>query len=275
MLCPILRVMNKSKPILRTFVTLIFVTLSGVGLGVLRGQGAGDSPALASPSVDRVVVDSEATDQQRLVRLSDEERWVVLDSQAGSLEALFVDSTNPVLAKAAASRLVSAQQVDWPAGYRRDFLGSLSEQAIQSGVENQLPPSVTLAQAVLESGWGRSGLAKKHNNLFGLKSGAHSDGVILSSWEGGGAERTRVASRFRAYSDWSESLLHHNLLISTDSRYQTARAAWQDWEAYIDELAPIYATDPDYVERVSQIVERYGLDAWDTLVAQRVAKHQP
>jgi flagellum-specific peptidoglycan hydrolase FlgJ len=64
-------------------------------------------------------------------------------------------------------------------------------------------------------------------------------------------------------------------LISTDSRYQTARAAWQDWEAYIDELAPVYATDPDYVERVSQIVERYGLDAWDNLVAQRVAKHQP
>jgi flagellum-specific peptidoglycan hydrolase FlgJ len=267
--------MRKSRLILRTFVTLCFVGLLGVGFDVLTGQEAVDSPVLASTGLERGAADPWLTDQQRLVRLSDEERWVVLDSQAGSLEALFVDSTNPVLAKAAASRLVSAQQLAWPAGYRRDFLGSLSEQAIQSGVENQLPPSVTLAQAVLESGWGRSGLAKKHNNLFGLKSGAHSDGVILSSWEGGGAERTRVASRFRAYSDWSESLIHHNLLISTDSRYQTARAAWQDWEAYIDELAPVYATDPDYVERVSQIVERYGLDAWDNLVAQRVAKHQP
>jgi flagellum-specific peptidoglycan hydrolase FlgJ len=275
MLCPILRVMPKSRPILRTLVTLIFFALLGVGFGALRAQDGVESTALAASNLEQPSVDPEVADQQRLLRLSDEKRWVVLDSQAGSLEALFVDSANPVLAKAAASQMVSAQQRDWPAGYRRDFLGSLSEQAIQSGVENQLPPSVTLAQAVLESGWGRSGLAKKHNNLFGLKSGAHSDGVVLSSWEGGGAERIRVASRFRAYSDWSESLVHHNLLISTDSRYETARDAWQDWEAYIDELAPIYATDPDYVERVSQIVERYGLDAWDSLVAQRVAKHQP
>jgi flagellum-specific peptidoglycan hydrolase FlgJ len=264
--------MNTSTPIRRISVTLVFVGLLGVGRQALLS--ANQAPAVGStPAV--VPEGNTPSDQQRFVLLSDEARWVVLGSQAGALEALFVDSANPVLAKAAASRLVREQEQDWPVGYRRDFLGSLSEQAIQSGFENQLPPSVTLAQAVLESGWGRSGLAKQHNNLFGLKSGGHSDGVVLSSWEGGGAERTRVASRFRAYADWSESLLHHNLLISTDRRYQTARAAWQDWEAYIDELAPVYATDPDYVKRVSQIVKRYDLDAWDALVAQRVAKHQP
>jgi flagellum-specific peptidoglycan hydrolase FlgJ len=38
-------------------------------------------------------------------------------------------------------------------------------------------------------------------------------------------------------------------------------------------LAPVYATDPHYVDRVSQIVQRYDLDAWDDLVARRVAKH--
>jgi flagellum-specific peptidoglycan hydrolase FlgJ len=199
---------------------------------------------------------------------------VVLETEAGSLEKLFVDSGNPDLARAAVNRMVQEQTGDWPEGYRRDFLGALSAQAIHSGVENQLPPSVTLAQAVLESGWGRSGLATKHKNLFGLKSGAHSDGVVLSSWEGGGAERTRSRSRFREYGDWSESLAHHNLLISSDSRYREARAAWTDWEAFIDELAPIYATDPNYVKRVSQIVERYGLDTWDALVAERVAKQQ-
>ena len=44
-----------------------------------------------------------------------------------------------------------------------------------------------------------------------------------------------------------------------------------DWQAFIDEMAPIYATDPAYVRSVSQIVEKYELDSWDSLVAQRVA----
>ena len=265
--------MEKSQQNRRIAVTALFVSLVGVSVSALQSHEPVDElGSEETPQSVKVNVPVES-DEERLLRLSDQHRWVVLPSEAGSLESLFVDSANPVLASAAVSRLVQEQSLDWPVGYRRDFLGSLSEQAIESGVENQLPPSVTLAQAVLESGWGRSGLATKHNNLFGVKSGSHSDGVVLSSWEGGGAQRSRVASRFRAYDDWSESLVHHNLLISTDRRYVTARTAWKDWEAYIDELAPVYATDPEYVDRVSQIVQRYDLDAWDDLVAKRVAKH--
>jgi flagellum-specific peptidoglycan hydrolase FlgJ len=266
--------METSQQNRRIAITSLFVSLLCIGFASSRSHEAEAENGLASAEpVKQVKVNTPVeSDEERLARLSDQNRWVVLASETGSLESLFVDSANPVLASAAVSRLVQEQSQDWPVGYRRDFLGSLSEQAIESGVENQLPPSVTLAQAVLESGWGRSGLATKHNNLFGVKSGSHSDGVVLSSWEGGGAQRSRVDSRFRAYDDWSESLVHHNLLISTDRRYLTARTAWKDWEAYIDELAPVYATDPQYVDRVSQIVQRYDLDAWDDLVARRVAK---
>ena len=261
----------------RVLVTILFCSLLAVlGLEV-SGAPTPEEAALAhqrAQALHRESLEGDQQEQLRMTRLADSQSWVVLSSEEGSLEQLFVDSSNADLASAAVTRLVQEKTQGWPEGYRRDFLGELSGQAIHSGVENRLPPSVTLAQAVLESGWGRSGLATQHKNLFGLKSGAHSDGVILSSWEGGGATRTRHKSRFRAYDDWSESLAHHNLLISTDRRYQEARAAWMNWEAFIDELAPVYATDPEYVTRVSQIVERYDLDAWDGLVAQRVAKHQ-
>jgi len=210
--------------------------------------------------------------QQQKARLLDVERWVVLSTEEGALEDLFVESENPVLLEGALSVMVDKQQREWPAGYRRDFLSALSTEAIRSGVENQLPPSITLAQAVLESGWGRSGLAKKHNNLFGVKAGARDGGVLLASWEGGGEGRTLKKSRFRKYAAWSESLADHNRLLSRDRRYSQARESWTDWQQFLDRLAPVYATDPLYARRISQIVERYNLHVWDQLVAARVEK---
>jgi flagellum-specific peptidoglycan hydrolase FlgJ len=99
--------------------------------------------------------------------------------------------------------------------------------------------------------------------------------VVLSTYEGGGDTLVRAKARFREYSDWRESLAHHNRLLSTDHRYADARAHWMDWQAFVDELAPVYATDPAYVRSVSQIVKKYDLDAWDDLVAQRVAHAKP
>ena len=220
----------------------------------------------------RQVFEDRVLEQKQKSRLLDVERWVVLSTEEGALEGLFVESKNPVLMEGALSVMVNKQQQAWPVGYRREFLSALSTEAILSGVENQLPPSITLAQAVLESGWGRSGLAKKYNNLFGVKAGSRNGGVLLSSWEGGGETRTLKKSRFREYSAWSESLADHNRLLSSDRRYSRARESWTDWRQFLNQLAPVYATDPQYVRHISQIVERYNLHVWDQLVAARVER---
>ena len=265
--------MSQSSPISRLVMTGAFLASAGLLVTVLSNGSGETAPdeRLVEPQEAKTLSPSDLSAYRSM--LSDTERWVVLESESGSLERLFVESSNESLAEHAAERLVVEQTEGWPAGYRRDFLKSLSVEAIASGVENQLPPSVTLAQAVLESGWGRSGLATQHNNLFGVKSGSHDSGVVLSTFEGGGASQRRAKARFREYSDWSESLAHHNRLLSTDRRYAGARAQWMDWQAFVDELAPVYATDPAYVSSVSQIVRKYELDTWDSLVAQRVEHH--
>jgi len=258
--------MTQNKAIPRIVVTLAF----GLSLGML-GFLAPTGSEIETTSAEPEPVLTAAEVQEQFQRLTDVEKWVVLDSEASALEQLFVQSSKEELAGGAVQRLVAEKAGNWPAGYRRDFLKSLSAEAIESGAENRLPPSVTLAQAVLESGWGRSGLARRHNNLFGVKSGSLDDGVVLTTFEGGGDTREQQKARFRRYGDWSESLAHHNRLLGSDRRYETARSAWMDWRAFVDEMAPVYATDPAYVSNLSQIVRKYDLDTWDDLVARRVA----
>ena len=263
---PILRVMTQKHTIPRVVVTLFFLLgLAAVAL-VLPVRSADES--VVASSVSPPIPQKEI--QEQFERLVDVDKWVVLDSEEDALEQLFVQSSTEEIAGGAVQHLVAQKVNHWPAGYRREFLSGLSAEAIVSGVENQLPPSVTLAQAVLESGWGRSGLARRHNNLFGVKSGSTDDGVLMTTYEGGGGDRTVQKSRFRRYGDWSESLAHHNRLLGSDRRYQTARIAWRDWRAFVDEMAPVYATDPAYVTHLSQLVRKYELDSWDDLVARRV-----
>jgi len=219
----------------------------------------------------------EAPDEARLREvLSQADRWVVLESgehtERGVLENLFVQTGASDLRRGAALRMVEAESRDWPADHRRGFLAGLAPAVLQDAIDHQVPPSVTLAQAALESGWGRSGLATSHNNLFGVKAGSSSRGVALNTVENvGGTDRVQK-ERFRTYGSWQESLEHHGALFSGDERYAHARDDWNDWREFLGGVAPVYATDPAYERRVSMIVERYDLDRWDALVVDAVSR---
>ena len=150
----------------------------------------------------------------------------------------------------------------WPGDYRGAFLERLAPHAIRSGRANCVPPSVVMAQAVQESGWGRSGLARSHGNLFGIKSWSDK-GVELATTEGAGVP-TRAS--FRRWTDWTESVEVHGRLLSNDPRYAHANAHREDAEAYVKAIAPVYASDPAYAEKLVKIMRRYELTTWDAQV---------
>lgn len=150
----------------------------------------------------------------------------------------------------------------WPGDYRGAFLERLAPHAIRSGRANCVPPSVVMAQAVQESGWGRSGLARSHGNLFGIKSWSDK-GVELATTEGAGVV-TRAS--FRRWTDWTESVEVHGRLLSTDPRYAHANAHREDAEAYVKAIAPVYASDPAYADKLVRIMRRYELTTWDAQV---------
>ena len=184
-----------------------------------------------------------------------------------------LSSLDPAAQAEGAEELIRTIQARWPDDHRRAFLVRITPGALESAVLHCVPPSVTVGQAILESGWGRSGLAKRHNNLFGVKAGRSSQAVDLQTTEVVEGKRATSTHRFRTYGHWKESVTHHDRLLSRDPRYAAARAKWENWPRFLATVAPVYASDPDYVETVSGIVRTYRLDEWDELVT-RVARRR-
>ena len=124
--------------------------------------------------------------------------------------------------------------------------------------------AAVIAQAVIESAAGTSGLAK-HHNYFGLKCG--------SSWKGASVNLktkeeykvgtlTTIRDNFRAYKSMAEGVKGYYDFIST-KRYANLKTAtdYQQYAALIK--ADGYATSSTYVKTLCDTVVRYGLSAWD------------
>lgn len=127
--------------------------------------------------------------------------------------------------------------------------------------------SAILAQAACESGWGKSSLASKFYNFFGMKCG--------SSWSGRSVNlktmeeyvqgtMTTIMSNFRAYDSVEDGISGYFDFIST-SRYASVRAA-SDYKTYITELKKAgYATSSSYINTLCTIVEKYNLTRYDNI----------
>ena len=146
-----------------------------------------------------------------------------------------------------------------------EFINSIKDEALVGYKESNILPSLTIAQAILESSWGKSGLTVKANNLFGVK--AYSDwtgeSITLSTKEyTSDGDSYTIDAQFKVYPTLSDSIKDHNELLSTD-RYEKVRSA----NSYIDACNAIlecgYATSPSYSEMLIEIIENYNLNQYD------------
>jgi len=128
--------------------------------------------------------------------------------------------------------------------------------AQQSEAKYGVPASVTLAQYALESGYGKSGLATKGNNYFGITGKNHDTGSYIMmngrSWA--------------KYNSMAESFDDHGRLLSTPL-YANAHKNTKDPGAYIDAIAEIYAPSSDgnneYAGLLKQIINENNLTQYD------------
>ncbi len=147
------------------------------------------------------------------------------------------------------------------------FVAVIGEQAREIAQENDLYASVMIAQAILESGSGNSGLAQRANNLFGIKGSYEGASVTMSTAEDDGSGNLyRIQSRFRSYSSMQESLEDYADLL-TDSLGSYYSSAWKaNAETYADACEALegrYATDTSYAEKLVAIIETYDLARYD------------
>lgn len=130
-----------------------------------------------------------------------------------------------------------------------------------------LLPSVCIAQAALETGWGTSVLMTKANAYFGIKAttawtGKVFDAVTKECYDG--ITFTDIAACFRAYDSVADSVTDYFDLITGASRYAAAvnNADAKDTITAIKNGG--YATDPNYVDKVMAIIENYDLTQYDS-----------
>jgi LysM repeat protein len=150
----------------------------------------------------------------------------------------------------------------FPIGSVEEYIETFSPIAQDEMKAYGIPASITLAQGLLESGFGRGELTRKTNNHFGIKCHV--------GWEGDYARHDddERGECFRRYNHPRYSYRDHSLFLTTRSRYaelfELAQDDYRGWAKGLKKAG--YATDRHYPQKLIQLVERYGLDRYDAEV---------
>ncbi len=165
-----------------------------------------------------------------------------------------------------------ARAVPWPVPgtgpqHRQQFIEAAAAAAQETQRRYGVPASVAIAQAIHETGWGTSRLAREGNNFFGIK-GRNSEGtagvVWMSTWEVINGVNLFPREPFRAYNTPEESFLDYGLFFLANRRYHPALAVANDPRAFIRAIAAAgFATDPVYAAKIIRVMDTYDLYQYD------------
>ncbi len=136
-----------------------------------------------------------------------------------------------------------------------NYIEAWKQTALEQQAEYGIPACITLAQGLLESSAGKSELAVKANNHFGIK--------CTSDWMGGSYfyDDDRKGECFRVYQNAEESYNDHSLFLQRDRYkplYELDPVDYRRWAQGLKDCG--YATDPLYANKLVAIIEEYALD---------------
>ena len=148
------------------------------------------------------------------------------------------------------------------------YIDQYKDIAIEQMNKYHIPASITLAQGLLESGAGKSELAQKSNNHFGIK---------CHSWDGSRTyhDDDEIGECFRVYKSARDSYEDHSIFLATSSRYaflfKFAQTDYENWARGLKRAG--YATSPTYADKLIEIIERYDLDRFDYIYSERTNRN--
>ncbi|MDP3334019.1 MAG: flagellar assembly peptidoglycan hydrolase FlgJ [Methylococcaceae bacterium] len=152
------------------------------------------------------------------------------------------------------------------------FVRQLQPYAEQAAKELGVEPKAILAQAALESGWGRSLIKTRSGessfNVFNIKADKSWQGqqAKVSTLEFDHGVAQKVNAGFRTYGSFKESFNDYVDFIKSNPRYQQALKQAGNTQRYMHELQQAgYATDPRYAEKVMSIYQSNSMDAMDEI----------
>ena len=134
-------------------------------------------------------------------------------------------------------------------------------------------PSVCIAQAALETGWGDSSLMAKANAFFGIKATASWGGKVFSSKTQecyDNVNYTTITAAFRAYDTPADSVKDYYDLITGSARYAAAVNVTDAHAAITAIKEGGYATSPTYITNVMAVISSNNLTQYDNVVTEKV-----
>lgn len=152
-------------------------------------------------------------------------------------------------------------QMKWNSLYQT-YIDQYKDLAVEQMMRYNIPASITLAQGLFESGAGRSQLAIRSNNHFGIK---------CHDWRGKKTfhDDDEEQECFRVYANVNESYEDHSLFLVNNSRYNSLFSLKiNDYKGWAKGLKLAgYATNPAYANKLIEVIELYRLYEYDRMYA--------
>ncbi|MFV0533603.1 MAG: glucosaminidase domain-containing protein [Cumulibacter sp.] len=153
----------------------------------------------------------------------------------------------------------------------QQFLEYAAVPAQEGMQEHGVPASVSLAQAIVESDWGRSELTQTGRNYFGIKCAGNSPyasgcvGRPTQECDAAGL-CSEVVGQFRTYDSAEDSFRDHGHFLTVNPRYAEAFQYVDNPDQFAIEVAKAgYATDPTYADKLIELMKQYDLYQYDAL----------
>lgn len=155
---------------------------------------------------------------------------------------------------------------------QQEFVNQIRPHAEEAAKELNVNPNVLIAQAALETGWGKHVIHTKQGdnsfNLFNIKASGkwQGDSVNVPTLEYKQGIGQYENAQFRKYSSYSDSFSDYVKLIKNNDRYQPALAVSDSPEKYADALQTAgYATDPNYAQKIKKLLKSEAITAASSL----------
>lgn len=163
------------------------------------------------------------------------------------------------------------------------FLTKAATQAQKAAKKYGVYPSVMIAQAIVESDWGKSTLATEANNLFGMKAGDDWTGATYSATtreEDSSGKSYYITASFRKYTSYEGSFDDNGKKLRLGVSWQPTRysGAWienaSSYAAATKALTGTYATDQNYNTNLDQRITQYNLTKYDPTISKTAKSYK-
>ena len=147
-----------------------------------------------------------------------------------------------------------------------DFIARIKDAAIAAQKKYGVPASLTIAQAILETGWGKYSVG---NNIFGIKASPSWTGKTVNCKTGEvyGGKKVTITGEFREYDSITDSIADHARLFAVNPCYHNIVGCKDYRQACRNVQADGYATDPQYADQLIEIISEYDLTQFDSAAA--------